>query len=398
MVEYDVIIVGGGPAGCSAAVFSARMGQKVLLVDKEIFPRDKICGDGISANAIASMERMGVMDAIDNDSPWQVDSLVITSPKGVVMNGRIVRADGFRDYGYAMPRKRLDNFLFSHAKEQRGVTALEGFRVTDLLYERNRIAGIRGKANGESREFTGRYIVAADGAHSIIARRLGLINNIQKHRAFAARAYFENVEEIGSAIELHYEETILPGYGWIFPTGEGKANVGIGLFNRFIEIKGVNQMFERFIKNNDFAKRKLKNAKMVEGSFKGWPIPFGSFPGPRTHKNVLLTGDAASFVDNMTGEGIYYALRSGEYAAQAIGEGALRNSTDKEVGNHYRKLWQREFKWKEFLPGYIAQPLLNNMRFMEFTVNRAAKNKKKAEVLTGVISHRLPKTRLLFNL
>ena len=110
-------------------------------------------------------------------------------------------------------------------------------------------------------------------------------------------------------IEIHCEESILPAYGWIFPTGEDSTNVGVGISSRFLKTKDIKKLFQVFIGKNKFLKEKLGRAQLIENSFKGWPIPLGTFFPRRYHKNVLLIGDAGGFADFLTGEGICYALR-----------------------------------------------------------------------------------------
>ena len=136
---------------------------------------------------------------------------------------------------------------------------------------------------------------------------------------------------------------------------------------------------------------------MIEKTLKGWPIPFGSLPSKRSRGNVLLIGDAASFVDTLTGEGIYYALRSGEYAAMAVSAVLKKSGKGEMAGGIYEKLWKGEFKWKEFFQGYMLQPVMGNKTIVNFAIKNASRNQKKANVLAGVIAHKLPKSKLLFN-
>jgi len=307
--------------------------------------------------------------------------------------GKNPSVDGLTDYGYVIPRKEFDNMLLDFVRELPNVEIREGFPVKDLLRENGKICGII----GEETNYKGRIIIGADGAHSIVAGRLSLLNKNPRHKAFAMRAYFENVQGLTNSIEIHYEKSILPGYAWIFPTGKTTANVGIGVGTRFMEAKGIKDLFAIFLEQNSFAQEKLKNACMVESTLKGWPIPFGSMPSERSSGNVLLTGDAASFVDTLTGEGIYYALRSGEYAAMAVSEALKRPGNENAAGKIYEKLWKKEFKWKEFFQGFMLQPFMGNKHIVNFAIKNAGRKQKKADVLAGVIAHKLPKSKLLVN-
>lgn len=391
--DYDVIVVGAGPAGCSAAAFIAKEGYDVLLVDKAFFPRDKTCGDAVNAPAFHVLERMGVMGLVDDTNPWKSEGVLVSAPNGLAMSSRNPHVEGQRDYSYVYPRKDFDNLLFQFTKKLSNVDVLQGFNVTGLLYDGQRVCGVKNK-KGEA--YCGKIIIGADGVHSVLAKELSLLNEAPKHRAFAMRAYFENVEGLGNFLELHYEQSILPGYAWIFATGENTANIGAGVGTRFTEVTDMKTMYYRFLENNPFATERLKNAKMVKGSLKGAWIPFGSFPKRRYKENVLLIGDAASFVDTLTGEGIYYALQSGEYAARAVCQGLASNDVD-DAGRTYERLWRADFKRKEFSYGYTLQYFLSKPRLVDFIIGRAARKPKVAETLSGVIVHKLPKSKLFFN-
>jgi geranylgeranyl reductase family protein len=392
--SYDVIVVGAGPAGCSAACFIAHKGYEVLLIDKAKFPRDKICGDGFSASSLAVLEKLGALEIVERSNPFRIDKVTVSSPNGTIVSAKPPTVEGLRDYGYVIPRKEFDYQFLQFAEGISKVTLLENIRVEELIYDGLDVCGVRSK----NEMFIGKIIIGADGVHSTIAKILSLRNNNPKHRGLAMRAYFDNVENLNHEIEIHYEESILPGYAWIFPTGEHTANVGVGVLTRFADPTGIRDLFYRFLERNNQARIKLTNAQMIENSLRGCPLPIGSFPSERSYRNVLLIGDAASFVDSLTGEGIYYALRSGEYAAEAVDSTISRSNRMERVGAIYERLWKKEFKWKEFYTGYLLQSILNNTYLTNFAVNRASKSTKKAETLAGVIAHKLPKRKLFYNI
>ncbi|MGB3129823.1 MAG: geranylgeranyl reductase family protein, partial [Dehalococcoidia bacterium] len=365
----------------------------VLLVDKAEFPRDKVCGDGFSASSLAVLERVRALEVIERMNPFRIDGVTVSSPNGTIASAKTPSVKGLRDYGYVIPRKDFDYQLLQFVKEVPRVKVLESFSVKDLVYDESNVCGVR----SDDETYLGKVIIGADGVHSTIAKKLSMRNDNPKHRALAVRAYFENIENLNHYIEIHYEESILPAYGWIFPTSEHSANVGIGVGTRFTDTKEIKTLFYRFLERNSYARKKLKNAHMIENSFKGCPLTFGSFPSKRSYRNVLLIGDAASFIDVLTGEGIYYALRSGELAAQAMDETLHRSNNIEGVATLYEKLWMKEFRWKEFYAGYLLQSLLNNKHIVNFNISRASKRVKNAETLAGVIAHKLPKWKLFFN-
>lgn len=386
--QYDVIIAGAGPAGCSAANFLARQGHEVLLLDKAKFPRDKTCGDCISPATMNILDRIGVSNEIEARKPWKVDNVILSSPDGSIMKGKIPKVKNLRDYAYIFPRRDFDTILFNYTKAVPNITALENFKVTDLLYDDRKICGIAGKFNNQIVNITGKYIIGADGVNSVIAKKLNLFNGNNNHKAFAIRAYFENVSNLDSSIELHFDKTIYPGYGWIFPISDNKANVGAGTDMRsfYKNDQNLKDLFRVFIEKNKFAKEKLKNASMVENTFKGCLLSTRSYHGARHKDNVLLIGDAGSMIDPTTGEGIAYALRTGESAAYAI-DIALSKKSNKAAGWTYKKIWKYGFNWRRFTILLRIRDFIMSKFLVNLLVFLASKDSQKASKLSKYIMH-----------
>lgn len=392
-MSYDAVIVGAGPAGCSAACFLARQGCRVLLLDKARFPRDKTCGDGISASSIQVMEEMGAMDYVEAggaDQWCKCKNIILSSPSGMVINSPVSYKEGLRDYGLIIPRQELDHRLVLYTKQLPGVTLLENTKITSVLGDSE---SVRGVTDGQQ-EFIGRYIISAEGHYSVLARNLKRSPIKSKYLGFALRGYFSQVEGLEEAIGIHYEKSIIPGYGWIFPVGQKRANVGVGILARYKSHHGIKDVFNSFIEKNPFAQFHLKHAQLEKGSLKAWPLPLGCAPGKRAYKNVLFVGDAGQFVDPLNGEGIYYALKSGKYAALAI-EKALALNVPQQAGVFFEKLWKKEFAFQEFTSAYLMQPFLNSRRFLDLTIKLASKKEKRARLLAGVIAHKEKKADLL---
>ncbi len=392
--KYDVIVVGAGPAGCSATTFLARRGYEVLLVDRAEFPRDKTCGDGLSPRAMEVLDRMGVAEKIENSRPWRIDGVAFLSPAGQMLRTEFHHVEGIWNHGYVFPRRDLDLLLLQHVRECSGAVVLENCKVGDLVYEGDMISGIRIDSEKGPGEFIGRVIVGADGVHSLIARKCFSIDAHPNHTVLAVRAYFDHVRGLDHYIEVHCEKSILPGYGWVFPIGEGSANVGVGTSYRFgTRKKDIKKLFDTFLEQNGFMRERFKHSQVIGNSTKTWLIPLGSRPSKRGHKNVLLIGDAGSFADPLTGEGIYQALRSGEYAAQAIAEGFEEDIS--KVGDIFESLWKKEFKRREYMLGYLIQRFVFGEFFLNFNIKRALKNRKMADTLVAILCHKKSKLRLL---
>jgi geranylgeranyl reductase family protein len=332
MTIYDAVISGAGPAGCSAALFLARKGHLVLLIDKARFPREKVCGEGVTAASAELLEELGVMASLRQRSGnmTEFNGVTLVSPAGTVLQGRVIRNGRRNSNSFVISRKTLDESLVFCAMQHPSITFLDNTTVSGLVREGDRVKGVTSTAG----VFSGRMVIAADGAHSAIASELKLHNHQKGQQGFAMRAFYSGVEGMGDSIELCYDGPLLPGYGWLFPAGKERANVGVFLLSRFTDQRTLKRLFERFVSENPYASARLKSASIEPGTLKSWPLPLGSFPGTRGKGNVLLAGDAGSFIDPLTGEGIYYALKSGQYAAEATAW-ALDRSRENEALERY---------------------------------------------------------------
>ncbi|NTW53440.1 MAG: geranylgeranyl reductase family protein [Chlorobaculum sp.] len=394
MKFYDAVISGAGPAGCSAALSLAQKGHRVLLIDKAQFPREKICGDGVTAASTVLLEEMGVLELL-RQRPGSLTTFkgaTFVSPGGAVVRGRILQNGNLQGNSYVIPRTDLDESLVTRVKDHASITFLDNTTVNALVLDGERARGVSTSAG----EFSGSVIIAADGAYSPIAKQLDFTNRDKGQQGFAMRAWFSGVEGLGDSIELCYDKSMLPGYGWIFPAGERRANVGVFLLTRFTDQRSTKRLFERFVSDNAFAASKLKRAVMEPGTLKSWPLPFGSFAGRRGRGNVLLVGDAGSFIDPITGEGIYYALKTGRYAAEAVAH-ALERNDESAALTRYEQLWRGEFSNRVYLPGYAFQHFMNNAWFVDTFMRYTARKQHRADLLADVVAHNR-KRRDLFKL
>jgi len=392
MKRFDAVISGAGPAGCSVALLLARKGLRVALLDKARFPRDKCCGDGIAPASARLLEELGVMDVVRRRvGPTTVfKGVTLFSPGGAVVKGHLSQRGESATKSYVIPRMLLDDCFVSCVKANDSITFFDNTESRELIMDGDSARGLSTSAG----EFYGKYVIAADGVYSPIADQLGLLNRQKEQQGFAMRAYFSNVDSLSDSIELHYDNIILPGYGWLFPAGEKRANIGVGIMTRFRDQRDLKKMFEWFVAENPVVSSKLRHAVMEPGTLKAWPLPFGSFQGNRSQGNVLLVGDAASFVDPLSGEGIYYAIKSGQFAAEAIIESLEENDSSK-AGALYEMLWKKAFEFDEFSVGYIIQTMLNSRFLMETLLQFASKKQSRADLLADIITHNRKKLDLL---
>ncbi len=316
--QYDALVVGAGPGGATAATFMARAGLKVLLVDKAVFPRDKVCGDALSGKTVDVLQRLGLIDTVEAAPNLVAWGITFSSPYGAEVDVQ------FRDPatatmhpGYVVAREEFDGLVVDAAKAA-GAEVWENVAVTGLVRDGARVTGATLKREGVEQTVTARVVIGADGAYSVVARALGFEQLDERHYCAGLRQYWEGITNFHehNLIELHFVDEAIPGYFWIFPMANNRANVGIGMLSSEIKKRDINlkQLLQRCIEHPQFAER-FKDARPLE-KMRGYGLPLGSRPRPLSGEGWMLVGDAASLIDPFSGEGIGNAMISGEFAAK----------------------------------------------------------------------------------
>ncbi|MEK6953982.1 MAG: geranylgeranyl reductase family protein [Candidatus Micrarchaeota archaeon] len=340
--NYDVIIVGGGPGGSTTSAYLGKMGHKVLLLEKAKFPRDKTCGDAVSGKSRGVLRDLGITDIVEGVPHFKVFGVMFSSPDGTTVDIPIPQNRGI-DYGYCLPRYVFDNLLFQYAKNL--VPTIEEFEVTDVIKEGNQVVGVKGldKSTGTEKEFRAKIVIGSDGATSIVARKLGLSEPQPQHICAGIRAYYKGIKGLTKSIELHFVDSLVPGYFWIFPEADGMANVGAGILASDMQKKHINLKDEmlRIIKENPRFKDRFEGAQMVEGSIRGWNLPMGSIHRKAAGAGFMLVGDSASLIDPFSGEGIGNAMTAGKIAAATIHKALAANDfSEKMLMEYDANLWK----------------------------------------------------------
>ena len=391
---YDAIIVGAGPAGSTAALYAHRMGLKCILLDKAMFPRDKICGDALSGKSVRIMEELNLIDEVGRLDGAEINRITFGSPsnKQFDVHLRASEKNNHITKGYVIPREIFDNYLFE--KAEKITDTKQGFTVKDLIYENDQISGIRGiSRDGNEEIINAPIIMGCDGANSIIARKLGVYKMDMKNTSVAIRQYYGGVEGLTNQIELHYLREVKPGYFWIFPAGNGKANIGIGLSKSAAkqDNRTLKQIMDQIIASPHFQER-FANAKPLEKP-KGWNLPMGSVHRKNCGDGYMLLGDAAGLIDPFTGEGIGNAMVASKYAIEVLHKAKNLNNYSEKVLNEYDTLLWEEIG-KELRTSTKLQSLSKSSFLLNFVINRAARNEEVQEIISGMLSNEIPKDEL----
>jgi geranylgeranyl reductase family protein len=376
--ERDVIVVGSGPGGAMTAVILAQKGYDVLLLDRSDFPRDKICGDGIPAGVFERLYRLGMQEKFETartrGEMYEIDKMSLVSPRGHVVVADFNYEDGI--HSQVMPRFYFDSLIQEHAVDSGAEFQVAA--VKEPLIENGRVVGVKAQVNGSVQSIRSKIVVGADGVTSAIARNLRpkQEQHQDRHRAIALRAYIHDIEIHPGEVEFFLYDEILPGYAWIFPMGEEEANLGLGMrldiFRKHHgDLKTILQSFLEL----PMIKKRLKRGGELDG-IKTWQLNFGSQKHMQSaFDGALLVGDAAGFINPITGGGIHNALISSELAAQTIDEALRAKDTSLSQLKVYEKL-THDVMWSGMQRSYLMQRLtLSFPGLVEFLISRAATNK-----------------------
>jgi geranylgeranyl reductase family protein len=397
MRNAQVVIVGGGPAGSSAAYFLARAGVDVVVLDRATFPRDKPCSEYLSPQASRILEAMGALDQIESSGAARLTGMRVHAPNGATIHGEFVGDHGFRgfrDCGLAVRRTILDTILLDRARSA-GAKVLEGVRVTDVCRDSARVTGVVTESGeGEARIIRSDVVIGADGLRSVIGRRLGLIRSSRWPRRIALVTHYRGVRGITEYGEMHVDRE---GYLGFADVGNGITNVAVVVpVSRAAEVAADRTEFlESWIAERPRIAEAFAGAERVD------PVratgPFASAARKAWTSGAALVGDAADFFDPFTGEGIYAALRGGEILAAHVEESiadVARGRTGNDALRAYDRARRSEFsgKWKveRMVGAAVAFPAL---------INRAAKvlsrRRDMADLLVGVVGDFVPAREVL---
>jgi menaquinone-9 beta-reductase len=327
--RVDVLVVGAGPGGATTAYHLARAGLDVMLVERSAFPREKVCGDGLTPRAVNALERMGV--EVDDPGFERHEGLRIYSRK-ITLELPWPAVRSYPGYGLVRTRAEFDELLARRA-EKAGAVLRERTEAVAPIVDGGWVSGaiVRSadEPEAEPAEVRARFVVASDGASSRFAGQLGVRRDRRRPLGIAARRYYRTARRPGPWLEVWMDlwdgDAIMPGYGWLFPLPDGVVNVGAGLLNTFKNFKDVSaqRVFDTFV-------RMLPpsfgvDESSAEGRTLSGPLPMGFNRSATAVPGMLVVGDAAGIVNPFNGEGIAYAMESAELAADLLHDALVKD-------------------------------------------------------------------------
>jgi geranylgeranyl reductase family protein len=369
---FEAAVVGAGPAGSTAAYSLAGRGLRVLLLDRAVFPREKVCGDGLTPRAVAALDGMDVLDRLAPVSQ-PIDGLAITAPNGTRVAATAPPAPGVRPGRPAMlvvPRIHLDDAIRTCAVEA-GAVFEGGVEVEDIARHDAGLA-VRGNRRGVPVSFEARVAVVATGAAIALPRAVGVLSRapavMRAARAYLARRDAAAAHGPATSIEIRFADVPLPGYGWIFPVSPSTVNAGIGYFGRpRRRMPPVRSACEHFL--NTIAGDDGCRGDPARPAIRSYPLRVDFPASPVWTDRVLFAGEASGLVNPLTGEGIDYALESGriaaDYAAGFLAAGARAAAphfaaTGAAYERALRQRFERLFAVCRVIRAVAAHPVLLN--------------------------------------
>lgn len=392
MNRYDVIVIGGGPAGSATALLLSGSGYKVALLDQARFPRDKVCGEFISPAADAILERLGVLATIEALSPVRLRGVAISSYEKTGFTVRYPPLPGTKRpmTSLSLPRFVFDQLMIEKVVRE-GVAVKEGHKVTDFIVEEGRVVGVCGRDDTKTPfELRASVVVDAGGRNAVALRRFDLKKKSRGSSKVALAAHWSTPQPLDKFCIMHISP---PGYTGIAPTGENQVNVVLVVDKK--SLQGQNDLHEFYVRTvlkNPLRRELLDKAEVAEKvrsvdslAFSVRPVQIGG---------LVLVGDASGFIDPFTGEGIYLSLRSAEIAAEVIDQCFKRNDFSKDALAVYERRRKKEFH-KKFLLSKIFQLLIYNPILCNRVIQTLARNPGQAATLVGAIGDYIPAEKVV---
>jgi len=347
VIQAKVCIIGAGPAGIITSLFLQKYGISTILLEKEVFPRDKICGDGISGWVV------DVLELLDEDllrrfhqQNFAVPSygMRFSSPNGTEIDIPFLQKRKIPEIppGYIAPRKEFDNFFITEIKDRaQHIKLIENQNVIDVHIDND--GALVKTQNGM--KIKSEIVVLAAGAKQDFQSKFSSYKMHDSNVMLGLKTYYKGITGLHpkNYIELHFIKALSPGYLWIFPQADGVSNVGVGISKETLHKEKINlkKVLLDAIETNPILKNRFKNAQLI-APFEAHPLPLYYKKMPLSGNRFLLAGDSAGLIDPFTGEGIGHAALMGMFAAQTIKEAIRKDSFNADILIQYDNLLYRK--------------------------------------------------------
>jgi geranylgeranyl reductase family protein len=368
--EYDVVIIGGGPTGSICAICLKKLNQKlkVCIVDRQKFPRDKSCGDGLGPGVNQVITDLGLNHLFRDSTP--IEKIIVTSPSGYEANSELPKMGKIKPLGFVIPRSKFDNELIIEARKH-NVSIIEEYEITDFKDAGKYNTEVTIRKDSDDIIIKTKLLIGADGARSKVRRLLNIPYNSDSNTGIAIRFYCEMEGYNELSLRLDFLKELNPGYGWLFPVNTKFANVGVGIDVSKLKSRNLNleEMLNSYV---DYLGRKI-SIKLVEGSKLSYILPYGSQLPRLVNSNKILLGDAASMINPFTGEGIFYGMYAGKSLAEFISQKI--NDSGRQLDDALVK-FEKDFR-KRFISHYKTNnttKYLMNSRFSNLAIKASNKD------------------------
>jgi len=391
MNSFDVVVIGGGPAGCAMALDLNRRGYEVALCDQAKFPRDKVCGEFISPGADPILTQLGVLGSIEALAPKRLKGVAISSYESAELgiDYPVLTETGLRPTSLSVPRYQLDA-LFIEQVQKAGVKVFQQYKVTDFIFDDGCVAGVKGwDETKTSFSLNSKLVVDAGGRNAVSLRKFSLKREPKGNAKIAFSAHWQGVRLPEDYCYMHISR---PGYTGISSVGNGRANVVLVVEGSALAGESPETFYHRVLMQNSRRSKMLADGERVEPvrsveslAFAVKPVPCGG---------LVLVGDATGFIDPFTGEGIYLSLRSSQLASEVIHGGFQNSNFSRNFLSVYDERRKQEFGGK-FLLSRVLQKLIYNRIFCNRVMKSLSANRALAETLVGVIGDIQPAEKVV---